>query len=129
MLLFVPLKPLTIDFGIFLVADTVPFQKKYYISIHLFVSKQIFMETIFTREQKKEMVDKLIQEIAEKSEELKIALEDRDILLFRSFRMAHPELFHEEKPEIPICIDSIKEAFREYLLKLSKMGFLTYYLD
>ncbi len=87
------------------------------------------MEAVFTREQKKVLINNLIQEISTNSEELRQALEDRDILLFRSFRLANPHLFVSERSDEPICIDSLKDEFKDYLLTLSRMGFLTYYLD
>lgn len=87
------------------------------------------METKFTKLQKKQMVDQLIREISENHDELKQSLEDRDILLFRSFRLAHPELFHNGNSDEPVCVESLKQAFKDYLLSLSRMGFLTYYLE
>jgi hypothetical protein len=91
--------------------------------------KPTLMQATSTLEQKKVLVARLIRELSDESEELKQAMENRDILLFRSFRLAHPQLFHHEHSDDPICIESLKQHFKEYLLTLSRMGFLTYYLD
>lgn len=87
------------------------------------------MQAPTTLEQKKVLVARLIRELSDESEELKEALDIRDILLFRSFRLAHPQLFQHENSDVPVCLDSLKQHFKEYLLTLSRMGFLTYYLD
>lgn len=87
------------------------------------------MQATPTLEQKKVLVARLIKELSDESGEIKEAMDSRDILLFRSFRLAHPQLFHHENSDEPICLDSLKQHFKEYLLTLSRMGFLTYYLD
>lgn len=87
------------------------------------------MESNFTLAKKKKFVTTLMQDIVRDNIEVKKALEERDILLFRSFRLHHAEFFEHENTDEPICIQSLKEAFKLYLLNLSRMGFLTYYLD
>lgn len=86
------------------------------------------MQSSSTLARKKLLVANLIQQIAAENSEVKTALENRDLLLFRSFRLAHPELFHENADE-PICMNSLQQHFNDYLLTLSRMGFLTYYLE
>jgi hypothetical protein len=87
------------------------------------------MQATFTLEQKQTFVANLFNQICAENEQVKAALDHRDILLFRSFRLAYPELFDQKTPEQPICMESLKEHFKNYLIKLSEMGFLTYYLD
>ncbi|MFD2921362.1 hypothetical protein ACFS6H_16670 [Terrimonas rubra] len=82
----------------------------------------------FTPEQRENAIKQMLFELGEQNELLKQELRKQEGLLFNAFRLAHPDFFSPDLTANSKHHEFVQPHFQEYLLKLSRMNPLTYYL-